>query len=102
MLSAKGEIKGIVVSGGANMSRKTLDELQEFAKRYGATALAWIKLGDELSSSLMKALGNDKVIDLAGIAGAQKGDAMLIVAGKPDVVAASLVLCVTKSRAARN
>src|SRR5438045_3193826 len=38
----------------------------------------------------MKALGNDKVVDLAGVTGAQKGDAVLIVAGKPDVVAASL------------
>src|SRR5689334_2510649 len=90
VLSAKGEIKGLVVSGGASMSRKTLDELQEFAKRYGATALAWIKLGDELTSSLLKALGNDKVVDLAGIAGAQRGDAVLIVAGKSNVVAASL------------
>ncbi len=90
VLSAGGEIKGIVVSGGATMSRKNLDELQEFAKRYGAGALAWIKWGDELSSSLLKALGNDKVVDLAGLAGAQKGDAVLIVAGKSDVVAASL------------
>jgi len=64
--------------------------LQEFVKRYGATALAWIKLGDELTSSLLKALGNDKVVDLAGVAGAQKGDAVFIVAGKSDVVAASL------------
>lgn len=90
VLSAKGEIKGMVVTGGASMSRKRLDELQEFAKRYGARALAWIKLGDELSSSLLKSLGHDKVVELAGIAGAQKDDAVLIVAGKPDVVAASL------------
>ena len=90
VLAAGGEVKGLVVSQGAAWSRKTLDELQEFAKRYGAGALAWIKLGDELSSSLLKALGNDKVVDLAGVAGAQKGDAVLIVAGKPDVVAASL------------
>ncbi|PYS23440.1 MAG: aspartate--tRNA ligase [Acidobacteria bacterium] len=90
VLSSKGEIKGIVVSGGATMSRKTLDELQEFVKRYGASALAWIKLGDEVSSSLLKALGSDQVIDLGGIAGAQKGDAVLIVAGKSDVVTASL------------
>lgn len=89
-LERGGKIKGIVVSGGAAMSRKALDELQEFAKRYGAAALAWIKLGDELSSSLLKALGNEMVVDLAGIAGAQKGDAILIVAGKSDVVAASL------------
>ncbi|HBB94265.1 MAG TPA: aspartate--tRNA ligase [Blastocatellia bacterium] len=90
VLSAGGEIKGIVVSGGASMSRKTLDELQEFAKRYGAAALAWIKLGDEFSSSLLKVLGHDVVVDLAGTVGAQKGDAVLIVAGKSDVVAASL------------
>jgi aspartyl-tRNA synthetase len=89
-LSRGGEIKAIVVSDGASMSRKTLDELQEFARRYGAAALAWIKLGDELSSSLLKSLGHETVVDLAGVAGAQKGDAVLIVAGKPDVVAASL------------
>src|SRR5262249_26603607 len=71
-LSCGGEIRGLVVNGGASMSRKTLDELQEFAKRYGAGALAWIKLGDELSSSLVKALGNDTVVDLAGVVGAQK------------------------------
>ena len=89
-LERGGVIKGIVVGGGASMSRKTLDELQEFAKRYGAAALAWIKLGDEFSSSLLKVLGHDVVVDLAGTAGAQKGDAVLIVAGKSDVVAASL------------
>jgi aspartyl-tRNA synthetase len=89
-LSTGGTIKGIVIAGGASMSRKVLDELQEFARRYGASALAWIKLGDELSSSLVKALGHDTVVDLAGLAGAQKGDAVLIVAGKSDVVSATL------------
>src|SRR6266404_7105016 len=90
VLSARGEIKGIVVSGGASMSRKTLDELQEFAKRYGAGALAWIKLGDELSSSLLKALGAETVNQMAVVAGAEKGDLVLVAAGKTDVVAASL------------
>ena len=46
-LSSGGQVKGLVVPGGAKLSRKVLDELQEFAKRYGAGALAWIKLGDE-------------------------------------------------------
>jgi aspartyl-tRNA synthetase len=90
VLSAGGDIKGIVVTGGAGMSRKVLDDLQEFAKRYGAGALAWIKLGDEVSSSLLKALGADVVTQLATNAGAQKGDAVLIVAGKSKVVTASL------------
>jgi len=89
-LGAGGQVKGLAVRGGASMSRKMLDELQEFAKRYGAGALAWIKLGDELSSSLLKALGKEVVTLMANAAGAMKDDAVLIVAGKPDVVAASL------------
>jgi len=89
-LAAGGEVKGMVVGGGAGLSRKTLDELQEFAKRYGATGLAWIKLGEETSSSLLKALGADVVERLASAALAEKGDAVLIVAGKPKTVAASL------------
>jgi aspartyl-tRNA synthetase len=89
-LGSGGSVKGIVVRGGAGLSRKVLDELQEFAKRYGAAALAWIKLGDELSSSLLKALGDDLVNRMAQTAGAQKGDALLVVAGKARTVAASL------------
>ena len=89
-LTSGGHIKGIVVPGGANLSRKMLDELQEFAKRYGAGALAWIKLGDETSSSLLKALGAEVVNRIVELAGARKGDAMLIVSGKPKIVAASL------------
>jgi aspartyl-tRNA synthetase len=89
-LSSGGHVKGIVVPGGANLSRKVLDELQEFAKRYGATALPWIKLGDEVSSSLLKALGPDHVSRIAEVAGAEKGDLVLIVGGKAKIVAASL------------
>jgi aspartyl-tRNA synthetase len=89
-LAAGGAVKGIVIHGGAGLSRKVLDELQEFAKRYGATALAWIKTGDVITSSLLKALGEETVVRLASIAGARSGDAVLIVAGKKKVVAASL------------
>jgi aspartyl-tRNA synthetase len=84
------QVKGLVVPGGAKLSRKNLDDLQEFARRYGAKSLPWIKLGDELSSSLLKAMGADVVQQIADAAGAQKGDAVLIVSGKPKVVAASL------------
>jgi aspartyl-tRNA synthetase len=89
-LASGGQVKGLVVPKGAHLSRKALDELQEFAKRYGATGLAWIKLGDEVSSSLLKALGEDTVSRLASLAQAEKGDAVLIVAGKSKTVAASL------------
>ena len=85
-----GEVKGLTLKGGAHLSRKILDELQEFARRYGAGALAWVKLGDELSSSLLKALGEETVKRMAEAAGAERGDAVLVVAGNSKTVAASL------------
>jgi aspartyl-tRNA synthetase len=91
VLEQKGEIKCLTVKGKADYSRKILDELQEFVKRYGAGALAWIKLGEtETTSSLLKVLGEAKIQELARAAKAETGDAVLIVAGKKSVVAASL------------
>ncbi len=90
VIEGKGEIKALAVPNGAALSRKTLDELQEFVKRYGANGLAWVKLGDEISSSLLKALGQETIERMAAAVGAQKGDAVLIVAGKAKVVAQAL------------
>ncbi|MEP6902825.1 MAG: aspartate--tRNA ligase, partial [Actinomycetota bacterium] len=90
VLEKKGEIKAIVARGKADYSRKVTDDLQEFVKRYGASGLAWIKLGDELNSSLLKVLGEAKIAELALAAKAAKGDAVLIVAGRKSVVAAAL------------
>jgi len=90
-LKADGQIKCLVAKGKAGYSRKQTDELQEFVKRYGAGALAWIKLGqDETTSSLLKVLGESKIEQLASAAKAAKGDAVLIVAGRKSVVSASL------------
>jgi aspartyl-tRNA synthetase len=89
-LDAGGQVKCIVVRDRADYSRKQMDELQDFAKRYGAGALAWIKVGDEVTSSLLKVLGETKVGELTRISGAEKGDAVLIVGGRKSVVAATL------------
>jgi aspartyl-tRNA synthetase len=90
VLGVGGRIKAIVVKGRADYTRKQLDELQEFVKRYGAGALAWIKLGDETTSSLIKVLGEAVVERLASKAKAEKGDAVLIVAGRKSIVTAAL------------
>lgn len=110
-LAKGGEVKCIVVKGRADYSRKQTDELQEFVKRYGAGAMAWIKVGtrcvsggqadqastpsadaggSDTTSSLMKVLGEEKIKQLIATAGAEAGDAVLIVAGKKSVVAAAL------------
>jgi aspartyl-tRNA synthetase len=92
ILESGGQVKAINVKGGAKYSRKNMDELTEFAKRYGAGGMAWVKTSEagEVSSSLAKALGDDKVAELAAVAGCGAGDALLIIAGKPSIVAASL------------
>ena len=90
-VKAGGAVKAIVVEGGAKYSRKQLDELTEHAKRFGAAGLAWIKLAEgETASSLLKALGAEGVSALAQAAGAKTGDAVLIIGGKQETVAASL------------
>jgi len=99
-LTTGGQVKCIVVKGRADYSRKQTDELQEFVKRYGAGALAWIKVGSgsdrvpegqpAITSSLLKVLGEPKIEQLARTANAAQGDAVLIVAGRRSVVAASL------------
>jgi aspartyl-tRNA synthetase len=91
-LDAGGQVKAITVKGGARYSRKNFDGLTETAKRFGAAGMAWIKVSDadEASSSLTKALGEEKVAQLASTALCEAGDCSLVVAGKPSVVAASL------------
>ena len=37
------KVKGIVVEGGAKYSRKNIDELTDFVKKYKAKGLAWMK-----------------------------------------------------------
>ena len=39
-----GIVKALNVKGGANLSRKELDDLTEFVKVYGAKGLAWVKM----------------------------------------------------------
>ena len=93
-----GEVKYITVKGKADYSRKTLSELEEFVKRYGASGLLSIKFfeGGLIKPSLNPEkifLNNAGLQDLNIIrnnVNTENGDLILIVAGKKSVVAASL------------
>ena len=97
ILNDNGQIKAIVVNGKASYSRKQTDELQEFAKRYGARGLAWIKLGNEIKTNFDASTLLVDVMNVPNIRVftekhllAREGDLVLIVAGKKSVVAQSL------------
>ncbi|MGH2550094.1 MAG: amino acid--tRNA ligase-related protein, partial [Thermomicrobiales bacterium] len=91
VLASGGEVKGIVVPGGAKYSRREVDEFTEVAKRGGAKGLAWIALGEEgIRSSIAKFLTETEITALTTGIGAATGDLCLFVADQPAVVAKSL------------
>jgi len=79
-----GVVKGIVLPGGAALSRKQLDEVSEKAKAFGAGGLAWV-LRDESGdrSPILKFIGDSVKDGLCQRAKAGKGDALFIVSDKP-------------------
>jgi aspartyl-tRNA synthetase len=76
--------------GGAALSRRDFDALTESAKEFGAKGLVWIALEAEgFKSSITRFLDEARIDALRLAAGAEKGDAILLVgdtfAGASDV-----------------
>ncbi len=86
-----GQVKGIRVPGGADYTRKQLDELGEFVQRHGAQGLVSVALTPEgVRSSVSKHLSSETVGAITERMGATTGDLLLIVAGQSPVVAEAL------------
>lgn len=70
-----------------HLSRKKLDELTEFVKRFGAKGLAWIKVeADKFTSPIDKFLPAESQATLRSRMKAEPGDVLLFVADKEDTV----------------
>ena len=81
-LDTGGEVRGIVVPGGAKYSRKDLDNLAEEAKQLGAAGLVWARHADaSVQSSALKAAGEDVIRQALNTACAGKDDLLLLAAG---------------------
>src|SRR5207253_2980464 len=79
-------VRGIVVPGGASLSRKRIDELTEEAKKGGASGLVWVKFDAQKNSSMKKFLTDANFDALRETAKANENDMLLVVAGKQTVV----------------
>ena len=75
---------------GAHFSRKQLDSLGEFVKTYNAKGLAWINMGEDMTSSFTKFLSPETTDALLKRLRAEKGDALLFIADKDSVVFTAL------------
>ena len=74
-------VKGIRVPGGADATRKRLDELTDKAKRWGAKGLVWMRVQpDALDSPVAKFLSDDELAALRTTLEAEPGDLLLLVA----------------------
>ena len=82
VLDAKGEVDCIVVENAADRySRKQLDQLQEYAKVYGAKALAFLKYAEgAFSGSIAKVISDEEKEALKNKLNITENDLILFVA----------------------
>ncbi len=82
-----GRVAALRVPGGAELSRKQIDDYTEFTKRYGAKGLAWIKVNEAdaglegLQSPIAKFLDDAAAAEILRLTEASAGDLLLFGAG---------------------
>lgn len=92
----EGRVAVIQVPGGAELSRKQIDDYTKYVGIYGARGLAWMKVNDlaagmeGIQSPVLKFLNEDIVKALLERTGAQSGDIILFGADKANVVAEAM------------
>ena len=88
----EGRVAALCVPGGAEMSRKVIDDYTSYVGRYGARGLAYIKVNDVdkgmegLQAPILKFLSEDVVTGILERTGAKSGDLIFFGADKARVV----------------
>ncbi|MDC9588872.1 aspartate--tRNA ligase [Xenorhabdus sp. XENO-10] len=88
----KGRVATICVPGGAELSRKQIDEYGKFVGIYGAKGLAWMKVNNRaaglegVQSPVAKFLSEEVVEGLLSRTNAQDGDILFFGADKKNIV----------------
>jgi len=85
-------VAALRIPGGAELSRKQIDDYTQYVSRYGAKGLAWIKVNDAagglegLQSPIAKFLDEKAWQGIASASGAETGDLLFFGAGDWQVV----------------
>lgn len=83
-LQMGGIVKGLCVKGGADLSRKAIEEYTEFVGRLGIKGLAWIKYQEGgLNSSIVKFFPEDVQQQLIKEMEMEPGDLVFMIADQP-------------------
>ena len=86
IVAGGGTVRGFVVANAGGYSRSEVDGIVDSAKQLGAAGLVWARRAADgaITSSILKALGEDGVRQMLDAAGAGGGDLLLVSAGEPD------------------
>jgi len=82
-----GTVRGFVIPKASHYSRSEVDGIVDMAKQQlGATGLVWARRMDDgaITSSVMKAMGEEEVTKLLDATSTGKGSLIFIAAGEPD------------------
>lgn len=91
VIEEKGIINALVLKNKADKySRKEIDKLTDFVKTYKATGLAYIKVEDTLSGSIVKNLNEEEISTLKSQLNLEKNDIVFIISGAYNIVKTSL------------
>ncbi|MEE8436740.1 MAG: aspartate--tRNA ligase, partial [Candidatus Neomarinimicrobiota bacterium] len=83
-------VNALIVSEGAEYSRKIIEELTVFAKKYGAGGLAWIKVDEEFKGGISKFFKHELQIEMRTGLKLKYGDLLLVIGDKESVVQTAL------------
>ena len=92
IVNGGGTVRGFVVKNAAGYSRSEVDGIVDQAKQLGAAGLIWARRSEEgaMTSSVMKALGEEEVRRMLDAAAAGKGELLLVAAGEPEATSKML------------
>lgn len=86
-----GVINAIVAKNAAsNYSRKEIDKLTDYVKTYKVSGLAYVKLEDELTGSIVKLMSDAEKKNLVTSLSLEKGDIVFIISDKYNVTKTAL------------
>ncbi|HEY6509784.1 MAG TPA: aspartate--tRNA ligase, partial [Vicinamibacterales bacterium] len=86
IVAGGGTVRGFVMPHASGYSRSEVDGLVDVAKGMGATGLVWARRAADgvVTSSVMKAMGEEAVRGLLDLAAVEAGGLLLVAAGEPD------------------
>ncbi len=92
----EGRVAALKIDGGAQLSRKAIDDYTDYVGIYGAKGLAWVKVNQladgvaGLQSPILKFMPDEIVMSLMERIGAKDGDIVFFGAGKRQMVEESM------------